>query len=238
MKREQEHGFIFENIIRRDTYNIKEEPNSTNKHDINKKDNKINDSNISIKCTTSNTVCLSSIQHLFNYNFNEKNEIIIIQLKQNSEYKVVKKILKYDYNKDFHKILFGECSKEDINEYCNKIKNIKNKKFDYKEEKKKLQKEKNMLITINPKVSKTNQRVQCSITFNKLKKLEKFKISESKEETPNILENIKLPKKIISKSRITSAKLKKMCKDNNIKGYSNKNKNELINLLKENAITV
>ena len=170
----QKHGFIFENEIRTKVFNLNSTENDTNKYDIPCNKNQLNkNENISIKVTGNNTICCGDILRFYDYDFNNINTIILIKYKQESNLKIVKNIYEINYNKECHKLLFGDLPLDILKEYIFNVKNIpKNIKtreakthFNYISEKKKIQKEYNLKIQINPKVdSSTQRRVQCSIT--------------------------------------------------------------------------
>ena len=246
-KQSQNHGFIYENSIRVNIFNLPEQDNDTNVHDIPKEINIFTpNENISIKTTGSNNICCADILRFFNYDFSEKNTMIVIQYDQIGVNKVVKKIYEIDYNKACHKLLFGTLPKVEILKYITGVKTIPPKTkgeeakkiFDYLAEKNKLN-QYNHEITINPKVDGSQSRVQCSIGLNKLKDFISY---ESTPDTPNRIRGNNIICSIYSPPRvrggITVVQLKDKCRENGIKGYSKLNKNGLEELLTENNIKI
>ena len=203
MTQSQNHGFIFENSIRTNVFNLKEETNNTDKYDIPKEKNIINNNeNCSIKSTGSGTICCGDILNFYNYDFKNTNTIIVIKYKQTETEKIIVAIYEINYNTDCHALLFGNLPKEVIENYVKNVKSIPRyikgteakQIFDYITEKNKLKKKYNYKITINPKVDGSQSRVQCSIT-NFEKTLKNYITYKSMSESPNILRE----KEIISK---------------------------------------
>lgn len=226
----QKHGFTFENNIRENVFNLPKEKNDTKTHDIPKKKNKFNSNeNCSIKTTGSDIICCGDILRFFNYDFNEKNTIIVIAYKQTDTHKIIENIYEIDYNKKCHEVLFGDLPKEEIIKYVEGVKSIPRKTkgeeakniYNYLFEKKKLKSKYNYIIQINPKVDSSQSRVQCSIP-----KFEKnicdFITYKSSDNTPNILRN----KEIIYS--IESCRRKRKTKNNKHK----KIKNVILNIIK------
>lgn len=210
MQQSQESGFKFENLIKSYIFNLPEDINNTDLHDIPKEKNIFNkNENISIKSTLSNTIYCGDIINFYNYNFDEKNTIILIKYYQINRKKKIEKIYEIDYNKHMFELLFGNLPKQEIQIYIEKIKNIpKNinndeakKYFNYINERNILKNKYNQKIQINPKIdSKQQRRVQCSITnFPDL--LKEFIIYESSIEKPNWIRNKEIPLYIISGKR-------------------------------------
>ena len=182
----QNHGFIFENSVRQIIFDLPVETNNTDKHDIPKQKNKYdNNENCSIKTTNSLTIYCGDILRFLNYNFLEKNTIIIIKYKQTDTEKIVKTIYEINYNKECYNLLLGNLPIKIIEDYVKNVKSIpKHIKgeeakqiFNYLEEKKKLKKQYTNILQINPKVDSSQSRVQCSIQNfeNDLKDFIKYK---------------------------------------------------------------
>ena len=210
----QKHGFTFENSCRKEIFEIDIESNNTDKHDIPKEKNKYNkNENCSIKTTGSNIVCCGDILRFYGYNFEEINTIIVIKYEQTNTEKIVKNIYEIDYNIECHKLLFGNLTKDVIENYVEKVKSIPKhikgdeakKIFDYIVEKKILKKNYTNIIEINPKVDSSQSRVQCSIPkFEEtLKQFIKYK---SSVDAPNILRGKEIIPKINSTRRIRNKK--------------------------------
>ena len=143
----QKLGFTFENIIRTEVFNLPEQLNDTNIHDIQKNKNNFDkNENCSIKTTGSDTICCGDILRFNDYDFEDKNTIIVIKYNQIGNHKVIECIYEIEYNKECHKQLFGNLPKERIEKYVNNVKSIptnitsqeaKNK-YNYLDEKKKI----------------------------------------------------------------------------------------------------
>jgi len=215
-KQSQRHGFTFENSVRETLFNLPRETNNTEKHDIPKDKNKHNpNENCSIKTTGSGTICCGDILRFYNYDFSEKNTIFVINYEQTDTEKIIKHIYEIDYNQECHKLLFGNLPKEVIENYvkCVKsiptiIKGVEAKKiFNYLVEKKKLKKEYNNIIQINPKVDGSQSRVQCSIP-NFEKKLKDFITYKSLHTKPNLIRGKEILESIESCRRQRNNKIK------------------------------
>lgn len=209
----QKHGFTFENEIRTKVFDLKSKMNDTKKHDIPKDENKFNpNENISIKSTKSYNIDCGDIKRFYNYNFIEKNTIIIIKYEQEINIKNIKIIYEIDYCRNLHKKLFGNLTFQVLEEYVNNVKRIPSKTsgddakviFDYLTEKKRIQKEHNMMINISPKVDSSQSRVQCSIP--KFEELCKDFITYKSTEC--IIRNKKIFESIVSNERYRNTKIK------------------------------
>ena len=156
-------------------------------------------------------------------------------------------LLKIDYNKECHKLLFGNLPYDELVGYVKGVKSIPAKTtgneakaiFDYLNEKKKICNKYKFSIIINPKVCSSYSRVQCSINFKK--KLKKFITYKSSDDKPNMLRDKEITSSIKSSRRsrggITKKRLRELCRKNGIyKGNSRLLKNELIELLKKHDI--
>ena len=205
----QKHGFIFENSVRENTFELPKESNNIDKHDIPKSKNKFDENeNCSIKTTGSLMIYCGDILRFYNYNFTEKNTIIVIKYKQTKTEKIIENIYEIDYNPECHKLLFGNLPKVVIEDYVKNVKSIPThikgkeakKMFDYIVEKKNLKKEYTNIIQINPKVDSSQSRVQCSIPNFEitLRDFIKYKSISSK---PNILRGTEIVAKIESSKR-------------------------------------
>lgn len=211
----QIHGFTFENSIRSKIFNLPKENNSVYIHDIHHSKNILNmNENVSIKTTGSNTICCGDILRFYDYDFLKTNTIIVIKYDQVSNEKIIKNIYEIDYNKECHKLLFGELTYNKIKDYDLYIKNIPKGKVSYNEKnkylkyKKELEKDNNCLIKINPKVdSKYQRRVQCSIS-NFEDNLYNFIKYKSPYETPNMIRGNMIELSIKSHKRVRNSKTK------------------------------
>jgi len=211
----QSHGFKFENEIRTHVFGLHIKNNDTEIHDISCSENKFNPSeNISIKVSCNGDIGCGDIVRFHNYDFSQKNTIIVGIYKQiNENQKLIHVLYEVDYNKNLHKLLFGEIGEEEISYYVNLVKSIppgQVKKEDklYLKLKAHYQKGFGMRIRINPKVdSKTQRRVQATIP--KLEKLleenPEFVISKITGQ-PLFLRGIEINSVIESKRRIRNLK--------------------------------
>ena len=247
----QSHGFNWENDIRKMVFCLEEEKNNTDKYDIPKEKNKLNkNENISLKSTGSDCICTSDILRFYNNDFNNKNTIILIKYLQNGENKTIQTIYEINYSKELHTHLFGDLSEQEIINYVSNVKKIpgtvkgdKAKQiFDYLVEQKKIyNKHPTLKLNINPKVDSSQSRVQCSIDIKDIP--EEFIRYNSIRDTskPNFVRGKEINLSINSPPRkrgdITVAKLKNICKENKIKGYSKLNKEDLIDLLTNKNIS-
>lgn len=244
----QKHGFTWENDARENVFHLPIQKNDRNIHDIPRVKNRFDpNENCSLKATGSYTIYCGDILRFYSYDFNEKNTIIVIKYIQKGDKKIIDRIYEIDYNKECHQTLFGNLPKEEIERYVNGVKSIPFdvkgsdalKIFDYKKEKKQLQEKYNNIIQINPKVDSSQSRVQCSIP-KFVETLKKFIIYQSEKNYPNQMRGGSITKEIKSTSRkrngVTIKQLKTMCKENGIKKYSQLNRSQLLELLKEKGI--
>lgn len=245
----QNHGFTYENLIRELIFNLNSESNNTDKYDISSSNNIYNpNENISIKTTGNYTICCGDILRFFTYDFSKRNTIICVKYLQIHDKKHVECVYEIDYNSEMHRYLFGSITYQELEEYVLKLKKIpKNIKgneakeiFDYLKEKVRLQALHNMNIMINPKVDSSQTRVQCSIlnfkdnlngfiTYNSLRDCNQSNIIRLKE-IPKIINS---PKR--RRNGFTKDELLGICRNNKnmCSGYSNKKKDELLELLQK-----
>tara|TARA_Y100000741_G_scaffold357625_1_gene335720 strand:- start:548 stop:1309 length:762 start_codon:yes stop_codon:yes gene_type:complete len=251
MSQSQKHGFIFENSVRNKIFNLEEEKNNTDKYDIPKEKNILDENeNVSIKTTGSNCICTSDIQRFNNYDFESNNTLILLKYSQNGGNKTIQNIYEINYSKELHTHLFGDLSEQEILNYVSNVKKIpKTVKgdeakqiFDYLVEQKKIyQKHPTLKLKINPKVDSAQSRVQCSINIKDIP--EQFITYNSIRDTsePNFIRGKQIILSIDSPPRerggITVKQLKNICKENNIKGYSKLKKKDLIDLLTNKNIS-
>jgi hypothetical protein len=180
MNQSQSHGFVWENEIREKVFELGKCNNNTDKYDIESKDNKLDkNENISIKTSKTKNIDCGDIIRFYNYDFQQKNTIILIKYRQKGEFKEIEEIMEIDYNKELHNHLFGLVTIEKLKELNEMVKNVPHGKidkdlhkiiFNYKNT---LEKENKMNIKISIKIDSKNQRrIQCSISnfdllFNK-----------------------------------------------------------------------
>jgi|TARA_B100000401_G_scaffold83709_1_gene52975 hypothetical protein len=242
----QGHGFFWENNVREEVFGLPSEKNDVCVHDISKENNPHNkNENCSIKAVGGSTIYCGDLLRFYNYDFDEKNTIIVIKYIQIGDSKKIENVYEIEYNEACHKMLFGNIPKHDLENYVNGVKSIPAKCggenalkiFDYKTQKNALlENYKNIKAIINPKVDSSQSRVQCSVKLSDMKEFDFIKYdSLSVTGKPNILRGKELVVSIESPKRKRGGMrlddLKNICKDNNIAGYTKKNKNELVDLL-------
>tara|TARA_Y100000389_G_scaffold171916_2_gene179914 strand:- start:4310 stop:4930 length:621 start_codon:yes stop_codon:yes gene_type:complete len=169
----QNHGFKWENDIKENVFDINIKYKNTSIFDIYSKDNKYNkNENVSVKTSSSDSINCSDILRFYDYKDYEKITMIIIKYKQKDDYKILEKVIELDLNCTFHKFVFGNISRDELQKYCEYIKCCSNKDRDeYILLKTKLQQNYHMNGIINPKVdSKTQRRVQISFSLKKVLK--------------------------------------------------------------------
>lgn len=212
MPQSQLHGFVFENEIRVKVFELDIESNNTDKHDIEKEDNKFNSNeNISIKTIgEGNSIYCGDIERFYNYDFTNKNTIVVCKYRQEDNNKVLVDIIEIDYNQECHNFLWGDINLDIINKYVQLVKSIPYGKVSnyhkkvYKDCKKVMESFFNLNININPKVdSKGQRRVQCSIS-NFEEKLSDFITYKSSISTglSNVYRDKKIINSIVSPKRI------------------------------------
>ena len=225
----QKHGFIFENIIKSEVFNITEKIPYTSIHDIPKKYNIFDkDENVSIKTTSSNIICCGCPFRYLNEEHSDKNISVIIKYNQEHNTKTITNtivikteilisLLKdIDYDKLINLKIFikkipkGKAENNIIIEYKKKAKEISTE-----------------IIKINPKVDSKNQRrLQFSFNLNNLiKKHNKYIIENNKGA---ILKNKKFKDSIISNKRKRN-KIKSVIKYKKVK--------ELVEICKQKNIS-
>ena len=246
----QKYGFRMENIVKDAVFGLPYEKNNTDKHDVPKEKNRFDgNENGSIKTILSFIIYCGDLLRFHDYDFNEKNTIIVLKYKQIANKKVIQNIYEIDYNEQCHKLLFGDLPRAILEDYVKKVKSIPihtsgkeaKKIFNYLEVRDELKKKYNYKIQINPKVDSKQTRVQCSIpNFEKI--LKQFITYKSSDEFPNRLRGVDLVSSITSGRRarhgLKNENLKKLCRINCIHGYSKLKKEELKELLIKNNIPI
>lgn len=166
----QRHGFLIENEIRANVFRLTEKAKYTDVHDIDKRNNIYNSNeNISIKTITGNgSLCMGCPRRIFLYSESEIHTCIIVKLKQDSDKKVITEV--FEMSLDNKRLLFGDLTIDDIQEYMTYIRKIPCGKVDLNTKREIHQKKdelnrKSGIIRFNPKVdSDAQRRVQCSIS--------------------------------------------------------------------------
>jgi len=250
----QGHGKPIERGIQTKIFKMDNEMINTYKnndiHDIRSEHNnhiKCKGKNISIKTTGSNTVCCSKVTRFLKL---DNTIMIIAQWEQNENQKKIIKTYSFDINcliqelKQIIKPMLFEDYLNKIEEYEDYVnwdnipKDSENK--DYLEKKKELD---NKYITVNPKVNRSQRRVQCSINMNVINTLPSFKSWGGSKFYNYTYDNIieSSPRK---RNSITIDKLKKYAKGNNIKGpgkrggWPNMTKKDIISYLEGRGLCI
>jgi len=204
----QSHGFFWDSEIRESVFSLEPCKNDTKKNDIDHFQNKFNSNeNVSIKTSKTDGFGGGDILRFYDADFSKKNTIVLIKYSQVGALKKISEILEIDYTLELRDILFGTITIGELEGYVSLIKSIPSGrcssdiKNNYKSEKIRLQKEHNMIISINPKVDSKNQRrVQCSISNLEsiLNQYPQFLISKTKDP---ILRGVRITESIKSESR-------------------------------------
>lgn len=167
----QQHGFLFENEVRR-VFGLSFERINTCKFDIPKSLNRLNPrENISVKVSGSGVLYCSDILRFFNMDFKDTNTIICGRYTQHNDYKKVHTVAEIYHTRALHDRLFGTCSWDELDDYAKYIKTVSPQDSpEYLAKKNEIQNKHNMQLVINPKVdSKDQRRVQCSFPFKILR---------------------------------------------------------------------
>ena len=168
----QGHGLFWDSEIRELVFKLAPCKNDTKKYDVSHIENIFNkNEDVSIKVSSNDGLGGGDILRFFNIDTDKKCTIILIKYKQVGSTKKIKEVLEIDYTLELKNYLFGNVTEEVLTEYVNMIKSIpagrasSEAKKAYKDRKKEIQKEYNMVINISPKVdSKSQRRVQCAIS--------------------------------------------------------------------------
>jgi len=211
----QGHGLFWDSEIRDKVFGLPSCKNDTKKYDICYSENKYDmEENISIKTSSNNNIDCGDILRFYNGDFTHKYTIILIRYVQKDCQKQIKQIIEINYNDELRNYLFGTITEEILTNYVNAIKAIpkgnvsEEIKKTYKKLKTQLQQMYNMNINISPKVvSKSQRRVQCSITKidELLKKFPQNIISQTCEP---IIRGVPITCNIKSEPRKRNSKIK------------------------------
>lgn len=167
MSTNQNHGIIFENYIKSAFYIPRSEG-----WDLEKECDLIDKLPTSIKTVknTSSTIDLADARRF--WNLNEPFRLLVGSYYQNNQYKDFYLLTEYIISVEEHKILLGNIAYNEIELFHEELKSFKigehllARKF--AQEKLNILKNRSK-ITLNPKIdSKSQRRLQCSITLNKL----------------------------------------------------------------------
>jgi hypothetical protein len=146
----------------------------TNKTDLPSRFNRINKANISVKSTGHrNTVCMGDMLRLFDCVSNgEEQHLLVVHYEQTENIKQVKHIVEVNIT-DKKELLFGDLSREDIEELNRAVKVVKHKSRPTKDQHATMyhilseKKQKAGAIIPNIKCDSTQSRLQCS--FNRFR---------------------------------------------------------------------
>jgi hypothetical protein len=208
----QAHGLFWDSEIRQNVFDLPSCINDTEKFDVPHNKNKFNQhENISIKTSGNTNIDCGDILRFYDRD-DFDTTMILLNYKQNNDYKEIGEITEINYSEEMRNILFGNIPREELEEYVNFIKSIPSGKApkeirdEYIKRKKDIQKKYDMKINISPKVdSKKQRRVQCSIpkTEQLLKKYPQFIISKT---TEPIVRGIQITPAIKSPKRVRHSK--------------------------------
>lgn len=168
----QGHGPAIENELCVKVWHLEAVRNSSERHDIPKHLNRFNPNEIvSIKSMKGYKVCMGDILRIYDRcGSDEIYTLLIARYLQVGGEKRIVEIVEMNYNEEFHRLLFGTITREEIEEYDRWIRAIPHGEPDqtvrdeYLKRKNDLQKLHHMRIHISPKVdSKRQRRVQCEI---------------------------------------------------------------------------
>ena len=208
----QAHGLFWDSEIRQNVFDLPACINDTEKFDVPHNKNKFNKhENISIKTSGNTNIDCGDILRFYDRDEFDTT-MILLNYKQNNDYKEIGEITEINYSEEMRNILFGNIPREELEEYVNFIKSIPSGKApkeirdEYIKRKKDIQKKYDMKINISPKVDSNKQRrVQCSIpkTEQLLKKYPQFVISKT---TEPIVRGIQITPAIKSPKRVRHPK--------------------------------
>ena len=174
MPANQNHGFLWEDEIKTNVFQVPDTAGYTDTHDIPKKHNKFNpNENVSIKTVGGGTVCMGDALRVFNYSPEDVHTGIVILYKQEAEAKTLTHV--YELDLDNRPLLWGSVSQEDIKSLDALVRSMPSGKRDKAidaqiTQMKKALNAKSGVVRFNPKIDSKNQRrLQCSIPgFNKI----------------------------------------------------------------------
>ena len=234
MKRSQEHGFTWESQVL-DSLGLSSTYNNTNKYDGETKTEYI-----SIKTVQKGRpIDCGDILRFFNRDKEKHIIIIVVEYIQENNFKVFSNLYIISYDDDMHALLWGDIKKSVLEQYVKGVKSIPTnidgnearKIFSYLERRDEIISKYNLNISITPKVSKSQSRVQCSIN-NWKNKLDKFMIKPPSFN--KIFNNIDKILESPPRQNITVKMLKIECKKLGLKGYSKLRKKELQKMVDDN----
>lgn len=168
MPENQQHGFLWESIIKTTVFGVDGKEKYTAIHDIPRSRNTFNpNENISIKTTGNSLLCMGDALRVFEYEPDVEHTCIVIQYVQRGEEKVLTHVYELDLTQ--REILWGSVTKQDIEELDRLVRSMPANRRDPDIDKAITQKKRELntksgAIRFNPKIdSKTQRRLQCSI---------------------------------------------------------------------------
>lgn len=168
MPETQQHGFLWESIIKRNVFGLVGKDKYTAVHDIPRSCNTLNpNENVSIKTTGNTTICMGDALRVFEYEPDVEHTCIAIQYTQQDQQKILTRVYELDLMQ--REILWGSVTKQDIEELDRLVRSMPVNRRDPEIDKAITQKKREVnaksgAIRVNPKIdSKTQRRLQCSI---------------------------------------------------------------------------
>jgi len=172
LRRAQEFGFVMENQVR-GAFGLGPNVNGVGVHDITAEENPLNNNEtVSIKtvCETG-SLCLGDALRVFNYDATQQHTMIVLPYMQLADTRRIKEVIELDWNAEFHSVLFGSATREEIVALDTYIKSIPaggrtaEHQATYKQMAATLKARSGGWVTYNPKVdSRAQRRLQCSIS--------------------------------------------------------------------------
>lgn len=168
MPANQNHGFLWEDEIKRKVFEVTAQTGYTDTHDIDKAYNRFNPrENISIKVTGSGTVFMGDALRVFNYSPEDLHTGIVLRYRQDADSKVLTGV--YEVDLDNRSLLWGEVTADEIRSLDSLVRSMPPGRRDeildrqIAERKRELN-ARSGVMRFNPKIdSGTQRRLQCSI---------------------------------------------------------------------------
>jgi hypothetical protein len=168
MPENQQHGFLFEDDIKKKVFNDPPPALYTAPHDVDRCYNPQNpNENISLKATGRPTVDMADALRVYGYEEGVEHTAIVVQYEQQDE----KKVLTHVYELDLmqRELLYGRVTRQDIEELNDLVRSMPRGRRDPEIDraitaKKKELNAKSGAMRFNPKIDSDKQRrLQCSI---------------------------------------------------------------------------
>lgn len=168
MPANQNHGFLWEDEIKKNVFGFTAPTGYTDTHDIGKEHNRFNPrENISIKVTGGGTVWMGSALRVFNYSSEDIHTGIVIRYKQEGDSKVLSNV--YELDLDNRALLWGSVTEEEVRSLDALVRSMPSRTRDAALDRriKDMKRELNArsgVMRFNPKIDGgTQRRLQCSI---------------------------------------------------------------------------